>query len=607
MEEEEGQGGAPNPTPDIGGSSNRGTPCEECGEQPWKYRCPGCSRLTCSLPCVQSHKRRTACTGKRPRTDPVPLAQFDDIQLLSDYNFLEETNHVRESAHRLIGAFGRNYGIHGAQLPKWLFFLRKAAQRRGIWLHFLPKGMARREHNRSRHNYRKDCIYWTLEWKFNSTDVILTDHNIDEHTSLQSLLERHLSPSPWKNQLTAYRNTDLNDLKLFIQKSAKESVSPYRQLNIQEPFGPQLRSITILEYPTINVFLPSDSCDFEVEKIANKLPAGEKPLGSSTDSPDLEGTEFHEEEIEEGELAPETQIIDLNDCETSHAANLSSAKDTSESKVDNKRDSSVLSYVSSLALDQQELNEQMKMAPDTASAASKAKNFMKVYPLDIEEIGEARSMNSERQNTSLKMDAASHPGNISLTLDQQELNEQMKMAHDTTSGASKAKNFMKVYPLDIEEIGEAVSLNSERQNISVKKDGASDPGNLAQVKGATVSLIDSNTDSLEPSSVSILASDGFSGPQVEQNQLMSKTTPHSTPEALKRKSCMKTYPLDTEEIPGSFSEVPDLGFEQKTGNAYSDLFGDMDGGYYFPYDLDIMDDDGSVGITSPFKLWDDLE
>ena len=33
--------------------------------------------------CVQAHKRHTTCTGKRPRTDPVPLARFDDNQLIS--------------------------------------------------------------------------------------------------------------------------------------------------------------------------------------------------------------------------------------------------------------------------------------------------------------------------------------------------------------------------------------------------------------------------------------------------------------------------------------------------------------------------------------------
>jgi hypothetical protein len=44
---------------------------------------------------------------------------------------------------------------------------------------------------------------------------------IDEHATLLSLLEKHLCPGPWKDQLTQYRSTELRDLKLFIQKSAK--------------------------------------------------------------------------------------------------------------------------------------------------------------------------------------------------------------------------------------------------------------------------------------------------------------------------------------------------------------------------------------------------
>uniref|UniRef100_A0A453B061 Box C/D snoRNA protein 1 n=1 Tax=Aegilops tauschii subsp. strangulata TaxID=200361 RepID=A0A453B061_AEGTS len=73
-------GGGPPPSAAAasgsGGGGEKGALCQECGEQPWNYRCPGCSRLTCSLPCVQAHKRRTACSGKRPRTVPVALAQL---------------------------------------------------------------------------------------------------------------------------------------------------------------------------------------------------------------------------------------------------------------------------------------------------------------------------------------------------------------------------------------------------------------------------------------------------------------------------------------------------------------------------------------------------
>lgn len=57
--------------------------CEECKSSPSKYKCPGCSIQSCSLPCVKSHKERTGCTGKRNQTQFVPLSQFDDNVLLS--------------------------------------------------------------------------------------------------------------------------------------------------------------------------------------------------------------------------------------------------------------------------------------------------------------------------------------------------------------------------------------------------------------------------------------------------------------------------------------------------------------------------------------------
>lgn len=112
--------------------------------------------------------------------------------------------------------------------------------------------------------------------------------------------------------------------------------------------------------------------------MVNKLSRSEQPPGSLKNIPRLEGTEFHEEEIEEGELTPETQVIDLNDCGgTSHTSNLAPEKVTSASKIDSNRVSSVLSYISSLALDGQpeELNQHSKMALNTTSGAPKTINL----------------------------------------------------------------------------------------------------------------------------------------------------------------------------------------------------------------------------------------
>ena len=59
------------------------THCEECKSNPSKYKCPGCSIQSCSLPCVKAHKTCTGCTGKRNQTQFVPISQFDDSTLLS--------------------------------------------------------------------------------------------------------------------------------------------------------------------------------------------------------------------------------------------------------------------------------------------------------------------------------------------------------------------------------------------------------------------------------------------------------------------------------------------------------------------------------------------
>lgn len=57
--------------------------CEQCGAAASKYRCPGCSRRSCSLACVNAHKAQHGCSGKRDRTAYVPLKEFGDREVMS--------------------------------------------------------------------------------------------------------------------------------------------------------------------------------------------------------------------------------------------------------------------------------------------------------------------------------------------------------------------------------------------------------------------------------------------------------------------------------------------------------------------------------------------
>ncbi|CAB4268028.1 unnamed protein product [Prunus armeniaca] len=284
-----GEAGSAKPNPTVA------QVCEECKANPSKYKCPGCSIRSCSLPCVKAHKFRTGCTGKRNQTNFVPLSQIDNNQLLSDYNLLEEVKRVSESAQRLRNKLCR-YNYY--RLPDHLKSLRGAASSRRTKLLFLPSGMSKREKNQTRYDRRKKCISWTIEWRFHSTDVVLTDHEVNENMKFCSIIENHLKPGPWNHQLRLFCEEQLDCLRLFIRKYPKGARSPFCELDIRVPIRQQLTNLVILEYPVIYVFLPS-----------HKL----KTYGRN--DPSAGGVPFKEEEIEEDNSYP--KVFDLMKHETS--------------------------------------------------------------------------------------------------------------------------------------------------------------------------------------------------------------------------------------------------------------------------------------------------
>ncbi|XP_050226051.1 uncharacterized protein LOC126675454 [Mercurialis annua] len=284
------------------------TVCEECKENPSKYKCPGCSLHSCSLPCVKAHKHRTGCSGKRNQTQFVPLSQFNDRIILSDYNLLEETKRVAESAQRMREKL-RAYAQF--RLPAHLKSLRSAAASRRTKLLFLPSGMTKREKNQSGYNQRNKFISWTIEWRFHNTELVLLDHRIHEDRNLCSIIEQHLIPGPWNHQLKQFSEEHLDSLKFFIRKYPKGPKSPFCELDIKAPLRQQLANIVILEYPVIYVFLPSHSYDFEIVKSMQSVT--HKPDTQNSfhgDHPNPTGTPFKEEKIEENNGSSDTQVYD---------------------------------------------------------------------------------------------------------------------------------------------------------------------------------------------------------------------------------------------------------------------------------------------------------
>jgi len=80
--------------------------CRTCEEEETtrtiegKYRCPKCLLISCSLKCVNKHKEKFNCDGKRDRFQFVNLKEMEDKHVTSDFRFLEEATEVLDRAKR---------------------------------------------------------------------------------------------------------------------------------------------------------------------------------------------------------------------------------------------------------------------------------------------------------------------------------------------------------------------------------------------------------------------------------------------------------------------------------------------------------------------------
>ncbi|KAI9334802.1 hypothetical protein BD770DRAFT_292176, partial [Pilaira anomala] len=66
--------------------------CHICKVADWRYTCPRCHTHTCSLTCVKQHKLETSCSGIRDKTSYVPLRNYNESNMMSDYTYLEDVS-----------------------------------------------------------------------------------------------------------------------------------------------------------------------------------------------------------------------------------------------------------------------------------------------------------------------------------------------------------------------------------------------------------------------------------------------------------------------------------------------------------------------------------
>ncbi|EGV99692.1 Box C/D snoRNA protein 1 [Cricetulus griseus] len=144
----------------------------------------GCKRKLAmsSLPCVKKHKAELTCNGVRDKTAYISLQQFTEMNLLSDYRFLED---VARTADQV----SRDTFLKRPKRKKYLLFMKNRARKQGIFLKLLPNGFSKRKENSTVFDHRKQQFCWHVKLQFPQSQAEYTEKRYYELDPNKSLLD----------------------------------------------------------------------------------------------------------------------------------------------------------------------------------------------------------------------------------------------------------------------------------------------------------------------------------------------------------------------------------------------------------------------------------
>ncbi|XP_078075146.1 uncharacterized protein znhit6 isoform X2 [Mustelus asterias] len=188
--------------------------CEACGAAEAKYRCPRCMTHSCSLFCVKKHKAEDGCSGVRDRTAFTALSQFNEIHLLSDYRFLEDTGRMADIANR-------DQNAHRRSSSGLLNRMKNRARKYNIDLKLLPIGFSKRRENSTFFNMKKQMLYWHVKLVFPQSDTEYTAKRVSGSTTLEELLNKYIHPVEAdpviRQKLKIYTMVPLSGLRILMK------------------------------------------------------------------------------------------------------------------------------------------------------------------------------------------------------------------------------------------------------------------------------------------------------------------------------------------------------------------------------------------------------
>ncbi|KAF9355101.1 Box C/D snoRNA protein 1 [Mortierella sp. NVP85] len=285
--------------------------CEICDLVVAKYKCPGCFCQTCSLRCSKQHKQDTTCTGVRSRTHFIDRKRYNEQNMMSDYNFLEEMGRTVDNAARenlkldprLHQKRKRDNGTRDknknnqeeVQHVSVMELSVKAAQDLerqvpGNSETYRDKQLLMHVRKRGAQLIRmaagSNKILWTVEWLFPEMETPrrILEHKNEDSNTLINIFTRILTDESNKDLAEKYPQDVRDQCRFYFVIPLRHATQPaLYPLRNKDSLLEALKFKKVLEYPTILVVGPSPTNNAPISTGSEQTyPQAAETTGQST-------------------------------------------------------------------------------------------------------------------------------------------------------------------------------------------------------------------------------------------------------------------------------------------------------------------------------------
>nr|XP_046157548.1 box C/D snoRNA protein 1 [Oncorhynchus gorbuscha] len=250
--------------------------CGVCGSEVANYRCPGCLKHSCSLPCVKKHKEESGCSGVRDKTAFVALSKMDEMNLLSDYRFLEDTGRLADSANRDSLVRGPPVNFRAKRLTA-------QARRLNITLRFLPNTFTKSRENSTICLKKENRFLWHLQLLFPQSSSEFTERRVSDDQTLEQILTPYIHPTesePVRRQkLKMYVHSPFDHIRVFMKAEGRKANSVrYQELDVAKTLKENLKFKLVIEYPLLHIVLKDHCHDYPLKGPVEPVLAHGSPM-----------------------------------------------------------------------------------------------------------------------------------------------------------------------------------------------------------------------------------------------------------------------------------------------------------------------------------------